>query len=172
MFVYVMAAEGIFAGFINGWYYNDPHNTLVSFHRTLSRFHLSSFQISYQTFRHKVHGSTLVCWLNSIHLLQIYWIQKHIFIGVWHSQRVGILLYVIFAEILFWGMVAGIFHRLEIYWKLWLLFICRIFCDSHIKLCRLSVIDQLDCDTARGTLFIPQVSAWFIEQERPKIGLL
>jgi heparan-alpha-glucosaminide N-acetyltransferase len=50
--------------------------------------------------------------------LQIYWIQKHIFIGVWHSQRVGILLYVIFAEILFWGMVAGIFHRLEIYWKL------------------------------------------------------
>ncbi|KAJ6673013.1 HEPARAN-ALPHA-GLUCOSAMINIDE N-ACETYLTRANSFERASE-LIKE PROTEIN (DUF1624) [Salix koriyanagi] len=76
MLVYVMAAEGIFAGFINGWYYNDPHNTLI------------------------------------------YWIQKHIFIGVWHSQRVGILLYVIFAEILFWGMVAGIFHRLEIYWKL------------------------------------------------------
>jgi len=30
MLVYVMAAEGIFAGFINGWYYNDPHNTLVS----------------------------------------------------------------------------------------------------------------------------------------------
>lgn len=26
-----MAAEGIFAGFINGWYYEDPHNTLVSF---------------------------------------------------------------------------------------------------------------------------------------------
>lgn len=76
MLVYVMAAEGIFAGFINGWYDNDPHNTLI------------------------------------------YWIQKHIFIGVWHSQRVGILLYVIFAEILFWGMVAGIFHRLEIYWKL------------------------------------------------------
>jgi len=118
MLVYVMAAEGIFAGFINGWYYNDPHNTLVSFRRTLSCFHLSSFQFSYQTLGHKVHGSTLVCWLNSIHLLQIYWIQKHIFIGVWHSQRVGILLYVIFAEILFWGVVAGIFHRLEIYWKL------------------------------------------------------
>ncbi|PPS01408.1 hypothetical protein GOBAR_AA19246 [Gossypium barbadense] len=31
MLVYVMAAEGIFAGFINGWYYEDPHNTLVGF---------------------------------------------------------------------------------------------------------------------------------------------
>ncbi|KAJ1380890.1 putative heparan-alpha-glucosaminide N-acetyltransferase [Sesbania bispinosa] len=29
MLVYVMAAEGIFAGFINGWYYGDPHNTLL-----------------------------------------------------------------------------------------------------------------------------------------------
>lgn len=29
MLVYVMAAEGIFAGFINGWYYDNPHNTLV-----------------------------------------------------------------------------------------------------------------------------------------------
>jgi heparan-alpha-glucosaminide N-acetyltransferase len=29
MLVYVMAAEGIFAGFINGWYYGDSHNTLV-----------------------------------------------------------------------------------------------------------------------------------------------
>jgi heparan-alpha-glucosaminide N-acetyltransferase len=29
MLVYVMAAEGIFAGFINGWYYDDPRNTLV-----------------------------------------------------------------------------------------------------------------------------------------------
>ncbi|GJT95215.1 hypothetical protein Tco_1090733 [Tanacetum coccineum] len=28
MLVYVMAAAGIFAGFINGWYYDDPHNTL------------------------------------------------------------------------------------------------------------------------------------------------
>lgn len=76
MLVYVMAAEGIFAGFINGWYYDDPQNTLI------------------------------------------YWIQKHIFIGVWHSRRTGILLYVIFAEILFWGVVAGILHRLGIYWKL------------------------------------------------------
>ncbi|KOM52833.1 hypothetical protein LR48_Vigan09g149200 [Vigna angularis] len=76
MLVYVMAAEGIFAGFINGWYYDDPHNTLT------------------------------------------YWIQKHVFINVWHSKRVGILLYVIFAEILFWAIVAGILHRLGIYWKL------------------------------------------------------
>ncbi|KAJ6928688.1 hypothetical protein NC652_012730 [Populus alba x Populus x berolinensis] len=76
MLVYVMAAQGIFAGFINGWYYNDPHNTLIN------------------------------------------WIQKRVFIGVCNSQSVGILLYVIFAEIPFWGIVAGIFHRLEIYWKL------------------------------------------------------
>ncbi|XP_077218179.1 heparan-alpha-glucosaminide N-acetyltransferase-like protein (DUF1624) isoform X2 [Tasmannia lanceolata] len=48
----------------------------------------------------------------------VYWIQKHIFIKVWHSKRVGILLYVIFAEILFWGLVAGILHWLGIYWKL------------------------------------------------------
>ncbi|WJX80086.1 heparan-alpha-glucosaminide N-acetyltransferase [Trifolium repens] len=76
MLVYVMAAEGIFAGFINGWYYDDPRNTLV------------------------------------------YWIQEHVFIRVWHSTRVGILLYVIFAEILFWAVIAGILHQLGIYWKL------------------------------------------------------
>lgn len=76
MLVYVMAAGGIFAGFINGWYYENPHNTLVN------------------------------------------WIQKHIFIEVWHSRRVGILLYVIFAEICFWAIVAGIFHWFGIYWKL------------------------------------------------------
>lgn len=34
MLIYVMAAEGIFAGFINGWYYKDPHNTLVRSHTT------------------------------------------------------------------------------------------------------------------------------------------
>ncbi|KAL3538174.1 hypothetical protein ACH5RR_001540 [Cinchona calisaya] len=76
MLVYVMAAGGIFAGFVNGWYYDNPHNTLI------------------------------------------YWIQKHIFINVWHSRRVGILLYVIFAEILFWAIVAGILHWFGIYWKL------------------------------------------------------
>ncbi|TXG65101.1 hypothetical protein EZV62_006376 [Acer yangbiense] len=27
--IYVMAAEGIFAGFINGWYYDDPHNNIL-----------------------------------------------------------------------------------------------------------------------------------------------
>lgn len=46
MLVYVMAAEGIFAGFINGWYYDDPHNTLVS------------FQVTYRVL-------FLVYWLNS-----------------------------------------------------------------------------------------------------------
>ncbi|WCJ43102.1 hypothetical protein M5689_023864 [Euphorbia peplus] len=76
MFVYVMAAAGIFAGFINGWYYDDPHNTMT------------------------------------------YWIKKHIFIGVWHSERVGVLLYVLFAEILFWGIISGILHSQGIYWKL------------------------------------------------------
>ncbi|XP_010938398.1 uncharacterized protein [Elaeis guineensis] len=76
MLVFVMAAEGIFEGFLNGWYYESPNNTLV------------------------------------------YWIQKHIFIKVWHSQRAGILLYVIFAQILFWAIVAGILHQLGIYWKL------------------------------------------------------
>ena len=29
--VYVMVAEGIFAGFSNGWYDDDPHNALVCF---------------------------------------------------------------------------------------------------------------------------------------------
>ncbi|XP_062005258.1 uncharacterized protein LOC133722381 isoform X2 [Rosa rugosa] len=42
--------------------------------------------------------------------IMIYWIQKHIFVGIWHSRRVGIPLYVIFAKILFWGIVAGILH--------------------------------------------------------------
>ncbi|KAF2307432.1 hypothetical protein GH714_028527 [Hevea brasiliensis] len=76
MLVYVMAAQGIFEGFINGWYYKSPDNTLV------------------------------------------YWIQEHVFIKVWHSERLGTLLYVIFAQITFWAVVAGILHRLGIYWKL------------------------------------------------------
>ncbi|WOK96114.1 heparan-alpha-glucosaminide N-acetyltransferase [Canna indica] len=76
MLVFVMAAEGIFEGFLNGWYYESTNNTLV------------------------------------------YWIQKHIFIQVWHSRRVGVLLYVIFAQILFWALIAGVMHRLGIYWKL------------------------------------------------------
>ncbi|KAJ4802128.1 heparan-alpha-glucosaminide N-acetyltransferase-like protein (DUF1624) [Rhynchospora pubera] len=76
MLVYVMAAEGIFEGFLNGWYYESTNNTLV------------------------------------------YWVKKHVFVKVWHSQRVGVLLYVLFAQILFWGIVAGILHRVGIYWKL------------------------------------------------------
>ncbi|KAK4281519.1 hypothetical protein QN277_013000 [Acacia crassicarpa] len=76
MLVYVMAAQGIFAAFVNGWYYEHPERSLV------------------------------------------HWIQKHVFVDVWHSQRVGTLLYVIFAEITFWAVVAGICHRFGIYWKL------------------------------------------------------
>ncbi|PSS23643.1 Heparan-alpha-glucosaminide N-acetyltransferase [Actinidia chinensis var. chinensis] len=76
MLVFVMAAQGIFAAFINGWYYKNPDNTLVN------------------------------------------WIQEHVFNDVWKSERVGTLLYVIFAEITFWGVVAGILHKLGIYWKL------------------------------------------------------
>ncbi|KAK1270492.1 hypothetical protein QJS04_geneDACA014215 [Acorus gramineus] len=76
MLVFVMAAQGIFPAFINGWYYETPDKSLV------------------------------------------HWIQRHVFIDVWHSERLGTLLYVIFAEIVFWGVVAGIFHRLRIYWKL------------------------------------------------------
>lgn len=30
MLVYVMAAAGIFEGFLNGWYYDGPNNTLVT----------------------------------------------------------------------------------------------------------------------------------------------
>ncbi|WVY95844.1 hypothetical protein V8G54_027995 [Vigna mungo] len=76
MLVFVMAAQGIFPAFVNGWYYKDPDNSLVN------------------------------------------WIENHVFMNVWHSERLGTLLYVIFAEITFWGVVAGIFHKLGIYWKL------------------------------------------------------
>lgn len=76
MFVFVMAAEGIFPAFINGWYYKSPNNTLV------------------------------------------YWIQKHIFVKPWHSLKIGTLLYVLFGEILFWGVISGILHRKKMYWTL------------------------------------------------------
>nr|XP_010912731.1 heparan-alpha-glucosaminide N-acetyltransferase isoform X2 [Elaeis guineensis] len=76
MLVFVMAAQGIFPAFVNGWYYKTPNNSLV------------------------------------------HWIHKHVFVNVWHSERLGTLLYVIFAEIVFWAVVAGILHRLGIYWKL------------------------------------------------------
>ncbi|GFS36206.1 heparan-alpha-glucosaminide N-acetyltransferase-like protein [Actinidia rufa] len=76
MLVFVMAAEGIFAAFINGWYYETPDNSLV------------------------------------------HWIRRHVFVDVWNSERVGTLLYVIFAEITFWGVVSGILHKFGIYWKL------------------------------------------------------
>lgn len=43
MLVYVMAAAGIFAGFINGWYYDDPHNTLVSSNTFISTLYSLSY---------------------------------------------------------------------------------------------------------------------------------
>ncbi|XP_058740306.1 uncharacterized protein LOC131612553 [Vicia villosa] len=76
MLVFAMAAQGIFEGFVNGWYYEDPNNSLV------------------------------------------HWIKKHVFVNVWKSESVGTLLYVIFAEITFWAVVAGVLHKLKIYWKL------------------------------------------------------
>ncbi|KAL0333396.1 UNVERIFIED_CONTAM: Heparan-alpha-glucosaminide N-acetyltransferase [Sesamum angustifolium] len=76
MLVFVMAAQGIFAAFVNGWYFKNPDNNLVK------------------------------------------WIQQHVFIDVWKSERLGTLLYVIFAEITFWAVVSGILHKLGIYWKL------------------------------------------------------
>ncbi|KAK4348474.1 hypothetical protein RND71_031229 [Anisodus tanguticus] len=76
MLIFVLGAQGIFAGFINGWYFKNEDNNLVN------------------------------------------WIQHHVFFDVWKSERVGTLLYVIFAEITFWAILAGMFHRLGIYWKL------------------------------------------------------
>ncbi|KAG0529320.1 hypothetical protein BDA96_05G088500 [Sorghum bicolor] len=76
MLVFVLGAQGILAGFVNGWYYESPDNNLVN------------------------------------------WIVKHVFVDVWHSQNLGTLLYVIFCEIVFWGVAAGVLHKLGIYWKL------------------------------------------------------
>jgi len=37
MLVYVLAAEGIFAAFVNGWYYEDPEKSLV---RNIETFYI------------------------------------------------------------------------------------------------------------------------------------
>ncbi|KAL8246109.1 hypothetical protein R6Q59_007325 [Mikania micrantha] len=76
MLVFVLGAQGILAGFVNGWYYKSADNNLVN------------------------------------------WILNHLFINMWNSRRSGTLLYVIFVEIIFWGLVSGILHKLGIYWKL------------------------------------------------------
>ncbi|KAL1566018.1 heparan-alpha-glucosaminide N-acetyltransferase [Salvia divinorum] len=76
MLVFVLAAQGIFAAFVNGWYFKNPDRNLVK------------------------------------------WIMQHVFVDVWNSERVGTILYVIFAEITFWSVVSGILHKLGIYWKL------------------------------------------------------
>ncbi|XWS59617.1 hypothetical protein CRYUN_Cryun08bG0137600 [Craigia yunnanensis] len=76
MLIFVLGAQGILAAFINGWYYNHPDKTLVT------------------------------------------WIKTHVFIDVWNSRNLGTFFYVIFAEITFYGVLAGILHKLGIYWKL------------------------------------------------------
>ncbi|KAJ1255102.1 hypothetical protein BS78_K290500, partial [Paspalum vaginatum] len=45
----------------------------------------------------------------------VHCIVKHAFVNVWHSQRLGTLLYVIFCEIVFWGVAASVLHKLGIY---------------------------------------------------------
>lgn len=47
MLVYVMAAEGIFAGFINGWYYENPHNTLVRFQSIIKWYSIDHVNHTY-----------------------------------------------------------------------------------------------------------------------------
>jgi len=37
MLVYVLVAEGIFAAFVNGWYYEDPEKSLV---RNIETFYI------------------------------------------------------------------------------------------------------------------------------------
>ncbi|XP_057785676.1 uncharacterized protein LOC131003216 isoform X2 [Salvia miltiorrhiza] len=76
MLVFVLAAQGIFAAFVNGWFFKNPDRNLVK------------------------------------------WIRQHIFVDVWKSERVGTIMYVIFAEITFWSVVSGILHKQGIYWKL------------------------------------------------------
>ncbi|PHT31054.1 hypothetical protein CQW23_27391 [Capsicum baccatum] len=52
MLVYVMAAAGIFAGFINGWYYEDPHNTLNNIEIVKTDGIFVSFQLIALLVRH------------------------------------------------------------------------------------------------------------------------
>lgn len=86
-------------------------------------------------------------------MLQVYWIQKHIFVGVWHSKRVGILLYVIFAEILFWAVVSGILHRLKIYWKLQFWHSCAFVLLYSLPLCLLHTVENDRQSCVQGFYF-------------------
>lgn len=53
-----------------------------------------------------------------MNISQVTWIKAKVFIDVWKSRNVGTLFYVIFAEITFYGVLAGILHKVGIYWKL------------------------------------------------------
>ncbi|KAF3635342.1 putative F-actin-capping protein subunit alpha-like [Capsicum annuum] len=52
MLVYVKAAAGIFAGFINGWYYEEPHNTLNNIEIVKTDGIFVSFQLIALLVRH------------------------------------------------------------------------------------------------------------------------
>ncbi|KAL8255096.1 hypothetical protein R6Q59_033317 [Mikania micrantha] len=61
MLVFVLGAQGILAGFINGWYYENVDNNLVN------------------------------------------WIQNHVFINVWNSEKLGTLLYGFYTNLVYIG---------------------------------------------------------------------
>lgn len=137
MLVFVLGAQGILAAFFNGWYYNTPDNSLVCLY-TYSFWFL---QLCYYWL--------MIYWFDC----QVHWIHKHVFVDVWNSERVGTLLYVLFAEIVFWGVFAGILHKLGIYWKLWKMLLKLIFLYSlSIKFGLIFLV--CDCYRKFNTLFM------------------
>ncbi|GLT92318.1 hypothetical protein SLE2022_101580 [Rubroshorea leprosula] len=52
------------------------------------------------------------------HKTPVTWIKDHVFIDASNTKKVGILLYVISAEITFFSVLAGILYRLGIYRRL------------------------------------------------------
>lgn len=79
MLVYVMAAAGIFAGFINGWYYEDPHNTLVRFFLCLkinqNHFSVVNYYLIDYTLRWKSKWKLLWVGLVNEHNGSIKWLS-------------------------------------------------------------------------------------------------
>jgi len=57
MLVFVMAAQGIFAAFINGWYYKDPDDNLVSSAESPVHAEFTSHQIKLSS----LSSSTVNC---------------------------------------------------------------------------------------------------------------
>ena len=132
MLVFVLGAQGILAAFVNGWYYKSEDNNLVSNGWRLLIWRNKNMVCSRFCSRPPLAGVSrlmnFICWFLSFFLfLQVNWIVKHVFVNVWHSKNLGTLLYVIFCEIVFWGVAAGVLHKLGIYWKLWLVFNDTLF---------------------------------------------